>query len=163
MLIFYVGEILYSKVHFFSQTSEESVRQSLGKGKVSLCSRPHGPRGRVEVQLYSFMTSALDRRGWSGPRSGLFTPGKDPVPIVQQVGWDPGPVWTCAENLALTGIRSPDRPARSESLYRLSYPGPGQTKNHVKIKPKIQVSLMPPIWMLSSILVHILYVLCKCV
>ena len=26
-----------------------------------------------------------------------------------------------------TGIRSPDRPARSESLYRLSYPGP-QTK-----------------------------------
>jgi hypothetical protein len=27
-----------------------------------------------------------------------------------------------AENLAHTGIRSPDRPARSESLYRLSYP-----------------------------------------
>ena len=29
-----------------------------------------------------------------------------------------------AENLAHTGIRFPDRPARSESLYRLSYPGP---------------------------------------
>jgi hypothetical protein len=29
-----------------------------------------------------------------------------------------------AENLAPTGIQSPDRPARSESLYRLSYPGP---------------------------------------
>jgi hypothetical protein len=29
-----------------------------------------------------------------------------------------------AENLAHIGIRSPDRPARSESLYRLSYPGP---------------------------------------
>ena len=28
-----------------------------------------------------------------------------------------------AKNLAPTGIRSPDRPARSESLYRLSYPG----------------------------------------
>jgi hypothetical protein len=28
------------------------------------------------------------------------------------------------ENLAPTGIRSPDRPARSESLYRLSCPGP---------------------------------------
>ena len=28
------------------------------------------------------------------------------------------------ENLASTGIRSMDRPARSESLYRLSYPGP---------------------------------------
>jgi len=29
-----------------------------------------------------------------------------------------------AENLAPTGIRSPDRPARSQSLYRLSYPSP---------------------------------------
>jgi predicted phosphohydrolase len=28
------------------------------------------------------------------------------------------------KNLAPTGIRSPDRPARSESLYRLCYPGP---------------------------------------
>ena len=52
----------------------------------------------------------------------LFTPGKDPVPIVQEAGWAPGPVWTGAENLAPTGIRSPDRPARSQSLYRLSYP-----------------------------------------
>ena len=39
-----------------------------------------------------------------------FTPGKDPVPIVHEAGWAPGPVWTGAENLALTGIRSPDRP-----------------------------------------------------
>ena len=38
--------------------------------------------------------------------------GKDPVPIVQEAGWAPGPVWTGAENLAPTGIRSPDRPAR---------------------------------------------------
>ena len=33
-------------------------------------------------------------------------------------GWAPGPVWTGAENLAPTGIRSPDRPDRSQSLYR---------------------------------------------
>ena len=39
-------------------------------------------------------------------------------------GWGPEPVWTGAKNLALTGIRSPDRPACSESLYRLSYPSP---------------------------------------
>ena len=50
-------------------------------------------------------------------------PEKNPVPIVQEAGWAPGTVWTGAENLAPTGIRSPDRPARSESLYRLSYPG----------------------------------------
>ena len=62
--------------------------------------------------------------GWSAPCPGRITPGKDPVPIVQEAGWATGPVWTGAENLALTGIRSPDRPARSELLYRLSYHGP---------------------------------------
>jgi hypothetical protein len=50
-----------------------------------------------------------------------FIPGKDPVPIVQEVGWAPGPVWIGAENLSPTGIRSPDLPARIESLYRLRY------------------------------------------
>ena len=42
------------------------------------------------------------------------------TPTVQEAGWAPGPVWTGAENLAPTGIRSPNRPARSESLYRLN-------------------------------------------
>ena len=60
--------------------------------------------------------------GWSAPRPGRITPRKDPVPIVW-AGWASGPVWTGAENLAYTGIRSPDRPARSETLYRLSYLG----------------------------------------
>jgi hypothetical protein len=50
-----------------------------------------------------------------------YPPEKDPVPIVQGAGWAPGPVWTVAENLAPTGILSPDRPARRQSLYRLSY------------------------------------------
>ena len=48
-----------------------------------------------------------------------FTPRKDPVHIVQEAGWASEPVWIGAENLASTGIRSPDFPARSESLYRL--------------------------------------------
>ena len=43
----------------------------------------------------------------------LFTPRKNPVPIVQEAGWAPGPVWTGAENLSPTVIRSPDRPACS--------------------------------------------------
>ena len=30
----------------------------------------------------------------------LFTPGKDPIPIVQEDWWAPGPLWTSAENLA---------------------------------------------------------------
>jgi hypothetical protein len=56
------------------------------------------------------------------PRPGRFTPGNNPVPIVQDAGWDPGPFWTGAENLDPTRFRPPDRPTRSESLYRLSYP-----------------------------------------
>ena len=62
------------------------------------------------------MTWAL-RGGWLAPRPGRFTPGKDPLPDVQEAGWAPEPVWTRAENLDPTGIRSPDRPVRSESLY----------------------------------------------
>jgi hypothetical protein len=54
------------------------------------------------------------------PRPHL-TPGKEPVPILQEAGWASGLVWTGAEDLAPTGIRSPDRPARRQSLYRLSY------------------------------------------
>jgi hypothetical protein len=59
------------------------------------------------------LTSALDGCGWLTSRPGRFTPGKDPGPIVLEAGWAPGPVWTGAENLASTGIRSPDRPAHS--------------------------------------------------
>jgi hypothetical protein len=39
------------------------------------------------------------RRGWEvsvTPRS-LLNPGKEPVSIVQEAGWAPGPVWTGAE------------------------------------------------------------------
>jgi hypothetical protein len=48
---------------------------------------------------------------------------RDTLPIVQEAEWDTGSVWTGAENLAHTGFRSLDRPAGSESLYRLIYPG----------------------------------------
>jgi hypothetical protein len=51
-----------------------------------------------------------------------FTPGKDTLPNVQDAGWAPGPVWTGAESLALTGIRFPDRPGCSQSLYWQRYP-----------------------------------------
>jgi hypothetical protein len=56
------------------------------------------------------MTTALEAGKWSAAR-----PGKDPVPIVQEAGWAPGPVWKGGKSRP-TGIRSPDRPARSQSL-----------------------------------------------
>ena len=50
------------------------------------------------------------------------TPGNDPVPIVQETGWASGPVWTRGKSRPHRDS-IPDRPARSQSLYRLSYPG----------------------------------------
>ena len=67
------------------------------------------------------MTTTLEGvRGQRHDPADLY-PGEDPVSIVQEARWSPGPVWTGAENIALTGIRSLDRPARGQSLYRLSY------------------------------------------
>ena len=64
----------------------------------------------------------------------FFTSGKDPVPIVQEAGWAPGPVWTGAENLARTGIQPQERPAPSQLLYRLCYPAHKTCRNvhHIK-------------------------------
>jgi hypothetical protein len=63
------------------------------------------------------MTTALEGvRGQRQAPTALY-PEKSPEPIVQEAGRDPGPVWTGAENLAPTGIRSPDRQARSQLLY----------------------------------------------
>jgi hypothetical protein len=53
----------------------------------------------------------------------LYLRERDPVPIVQEAGWAPGSFWTGTENLAPIKIWSPDRPARSKSLYRLSCTG----------------------------------------
>ena len=50
-----------------------------------------------------------------------FTPGKDPVPILQEAGWAPGPVWTGGKSRPHRDS-IPDRPARSQSLYQLNYP-----------------------------------------
>ena len=51
------------------------------------------------------MNTALEGGEWSAARPGrTLPPGKDPVPIVQETGWAPGPVWTGAENLAPPGF-----------------------------------------------------------
>jgi len=50
-----------------------------------------------------------------------FTPGKDPVHILQGAGSAPEPVWTDGKSRPHRDS-IPDRPARSQSLYRLSYP-----------------------------------------
>ena len=89
------------------------------------------------------------RRGWvvsSTPRLH-FTPEKDPAPILQETGWAPGPVWTggksCPHRHSI-----PDRPARSQSLYRLSYPAHKNkyTKNKLCTELALFTRLCRDIW-----------------
>ena len=65
------------------------------------------------------MTAALEGGEWSAARPGrTLPPRKDSVPILQENGWAPGPVWTGGKSRPHRGS-IPDRPARSQSL--LSY------------------------------------------
>ena len=57
--------------------------------------------------------------GWSKSRPGLFTSSNDQERMVREARWAPGPVWTDAEYLASNEIRTPKRPDRSLSQYRL--------------------------------------------
>jgi len=85
----------------------------------------------------------------------LVYPGKNPVPNAQEAGWVPGPVWTGAENFGPTGIRSPDCPARNESLYRLSYPGPPSALQLIHNKFKHTQLREESAYLTSSLLVHV--------
>jgi len=58
---------------------------------------------------------------WSAPRPGRLYPEKDPVAIVQAARWAPGPFWRGGKSRP-DRDSIPDGPARSQSLYRLSYP-----------------------------------------
>ena len=86
------------------------------------------PRRVVNVQLYSFFNLNARWGGISTPRPGHFTPREIcSTHCIRRLGGPQVPVWMGAENRTSNGIRSPDRSARSESLYRLSYRGPNNS------------------------------------
>ena len=62
-----------------------------------------------------------------------FTPWKDPVPILQEAGLAPVPVWTGGKS-RLQQDSIPDRPANCQSLYQLSYPTHSFTEYVFKYK-----------------------------
>jgi hypothetical protein len=84
----------------------------------------------VDVQIHIFLTSALDGGEWSASRPGRFTPGERALSTHWIGGWvGPTAGLDDVENIKffdLPGLelRPLGRPARSQSLYRLSYPAP---------------------------------------
>jgi hypothetical protein len=100
------------KLHFLVNNPTKFTTTSTFPSKVKctlvqalrLCTGCRAHRGSRGIALLFLDHST--RRGWvvSITPWPLFTPGKDPVPIVQEAEWDPGPVWKGAENLAPPGF-----------------------------------------------------------
>jgi hypothetical protein len=69
------------------------------------------------------MTGALEGGEWSAARPNrTLPPGKTRYPYYTRLGGPQGRSGQVRKITPPTGIRSLDRPARSQSLYRLSYP-----------------------------------------
>ena len=69
------------------------------------------------------MTTALEGDEGSESRPGRsLPPGKTRYPLYRRLGGPQGRSGQVRKISSPTGIRSPDLPARSQSLYRLSYP-----------------------------------------
>ena len=100
-----------------------------------------------------------------------FTPGKDPVPILQGARWAPGPVWTGGKSRPHRDS-IPDCPCRSKSLYRLNYPAHNSNVNTTpklcEFKPRCHRNrslLLLTNRVKSQIALpasHIVTVICKC-
>ena len=101
----YCGSCYCFRVEVKWSRYRPDVTQRVGRGVALLFHNRGTRRGRVVS---------------STPRPH-FTPGKDPVPILQEAGCSPGPVWTGGKSRPHRDS-IPDRPACSQSLYRLSYP-----------------------------------------
>ena len=70
------------------------------------------------------LISALGGMGGQRHAPSALPPGKTRYPLYRRMGGPQGRSGRVRKISPSTGIRSPDRPARSESLYRLSYRGP---------------------------------------
>ena len=102
-----------------------------GKGKGHPITGHEGLDGKQRHRSALSLTSALVGR-WvvKATHRLLYPRERGPLPIVRGAGWGPrAGLDGCGKSRPPTGIRSPDLPARSESLYQLSYPGPELLSN----------------------------------
>jgi hypothetical protein len=86
------------------------------KGKILFRAGHEVREGELDYSCTLSLTSTLQVIGGRPRPRPFFLGERDPVPILQKGGWALGPMWKNAENLASTGIRSPDRGPCSDSL-----------------------------------------------
>ena len=102
------------------------AQNNQGKGKVYPRTGHEGPEVEYRYSYTLSLTLELDGGLWSTPRPAALPPGKTRYPLYRRLDRPQGRYGQVRKISPPTRIRSPDRPARSDSLYRLSYPGPFQ-------------------------------------
>jgi hypothetical protein len=75
------------------------------------------------ITLLSLTTTGLDEVGGQRLAPAALPPGKTRYPLYKRLGGPHGRSERVRKISPSTGIRSPDRLARSESLHRLNYSG----------------------------------------
>ena len=105
--------------------------------KVKWSSYRPGVAQRVDRGIALLFHDRGTRRGWvvSSTSRPHFTPEKDSVPILQEAGWAPGPVWT-GEKSHPYRDSIPDRPARSSVTILTELHGP-QLWNYSLLKYRV--------------------------
>jgi hypothetical protein len=83
-----------------------------------------GPEMEQSYKCILFLTSAVDGVVDQRHAPAALPPVKTRYPLYRWLGAPHGRSGRVRKISPHTGIRSPDLPARSESLYRLRYPGP---------------------------------------
>ena len=98
-----------------------------------------GPKGEQRYSSTLSLTSTLDGGLVvnATPRP-LYPPGKTRYPLYRRLGGPQGRSGRVRKFLPPAWIPSPDRPARSESLYRLSYRGPSNISKLTESRCKVR-------------------------
>jgi rRNA maturation protein Nop10 len=111
----YSTKLAVLKVHLTTHQRYPTLRAS----NVHLITGHQGPRGGVELQLYSFSSLAIEPGGMTAPRPGRFNPGKTRYVLYRRLG---GPQ---VQSGRVRKISPPQRfdpgTVRSPPLHQLSY------------------------------------------
>ena len=111
------------------------------QSSVHIITGHESPEGEYRYSSTLSLTSALDGVGGQRHAPAALPPGKTRCPLHKRLGGPQGRSERVRKILASTGIRSRDRLARKECLYRLRYPGPNMMKNISELTVVLALSM----------------------